>query len=323
MKLLTLLVALLFLTGSVSGIFNVFQSASVSTAPDGQLLTASVNTDKKGKGRLLSTTNSVIKNARGIQAILRSTRAGSRRGRRFNTVPEVSTEQVSTSTTNSNIRTISTNTAVTFGILLALNSGIVNGVCLSGILSADGTRQSSAAVTGAWTNSALAAASSNYDVFMINIKCILSYITGSFISGFLNPHPKPFEVSVGPMQTAFIIGSLLMYGSSVLSEEPDKVFIFLATIASGIQNSLTSTTTANLVRSAHFSGMTSDMGTFLGQIVRGNMENLMKFKTFLSLAMAFWTGGYASYSLSKNYGKYVLMFSSIFYLVLALAVGNL
>jgi uncharacterized membrane protein YoaK (UPF0700 family) len=319
MKHLTFLLALSLLTDRVFGIFDLFQSTKLPSTPDGQLRNVAV-ADRKTKRRLLSTTASVMKNEPGILAILRSSRAGSRRARRFAPVPELSVEQISTNTTT---RTIGTKTAVTFGVLLALNSGIVNGVCLSGLLSADGTRQSSVAVTGAWTNSALAAASSNYEVFMLNTKCILSYIAGSFISGFLNPNPKPFEVSVGPMQTAFIVGSMLMYGSSVLSEEPDKVFIFLATMASGIQNSLTSTTTANLVRSAHYSGMTSDMGTFLGQIVRGNMENLMKLKTFLSLAIAFWTGGYASYSLAKNYGKHVLMFSSILYLVLALAVGNL
>lgn len=321
MKYFALFLALSCLIGSVSGISDFFQSTKLPTRDDQQTAGTSSVPDAKAKGRLLSTTTSVIKNAPGIQAILRSSRAGSRRGRRFAPVPEPSLEQVSKSTTAT--RSIGTKTAVTFGVLLALNSGIVNGVCLSGLLSADGTRQSSAAVTGAWTNSALAAASSKYDVFMFNTKCILSYITGSFISGFLNPHPKPFEVSVGPMQTAFLVGSMLMYGSSVLSEEPDKVFIFLATMASGIQNSLSSTTTANLVRSAHYSGMTSDMGTFLGQIVRGNFENLIKLKTFLSLCTAFWTGGYASYSLAKNYGKHVLMFSSIFYLVLALAVGNL
>ena len=120
-----------------------------------------------------------------------------------------------------------------------------------------------------------------------------------------------------------MIGSMLLYGSSTLSEEPDKVFIYLAAMANGIQNSLTSTTTGNLVRSTHFSGITSDMGTFMGQVVRGNMVNWVKLKVFLSLAVAFWTGGYVSYSLTQNYGRHVLIFSSILYLILGLAVGCL
>ena len=220
-----------------------------------------------------------------------------------------------------NIRKISQKTAVGFGLLLALNSGIINGVCLSGILSKDGTKQASAAVTGAWTNSALGAASGNYSQFMFNLQCILSYASGSFMSGFLNPNPKPFQISIVGFRSAFLIGAMLLYGSSTLSEEPDKVFICLAAMANGIQNSLTSTTTGNLVRSTHFSGITSDMGTFMGQIVRGNMENLNKFKVFFSLAMTFWTGGYLSFSLTRNYGKGVLLLSSFLFLIMGLAVG--
>jgi len=221
-----------------------------------------------------------------------------------------------------NIRKITQKTAVTFGIILALNSGIVNGVCLSGLLSKDGTKQASAAVTGAWTNSALGAASGNYNQFLFNFKCILSYFTGSFMTGFINPNPKPFEINVVSIRGAFLIGAMLLYGSSTLSEEPDKVFIYLAAMANGLQNSLTSTTTGNLVRSAHFSGITSDMGTFMGQVVRGNVVNLIKLKVFFSLALAFWTGGYLSYALTHNYGRHVLLFSSILYLILGLAVGH-
>lgn len=255
------------------------------------------------------------------QAFLTTIRAGAIarniRRRRGQPEPEPVPEPV-----DPNIRKITQKTAVGFGLLLALNSGIINGVCLSGILSKDGTKQASAAVTGAWTNSALGAASGNYRQFIFNIQCILSYASGSFMSGFLNPNPKPFHVSVVGFRSAFLIGAMLLYGSSTLSEEPDKVFIYLAAMANGIQNSLTSTTTGNLVRSTHFSGITSDMGTFMGQIVRGNMENLVKFKVFFALAMTFWTGGYVSFSLTQNYGKGALLLSSILYLIMGLAVGH-
>lgn len=157
-------------------------------------------------------------------------------------------------------RQITTKKAVALGMLLALNSGVVNGVCLSGLLHS--TKQASAAVTGAWTNSALGAATGNTDQFAFNGKCILSYFFGSFLSGLVNPNPKAFEISVGSVRTAFLIGSALLCASSVMVEQPGREFIFLAAMANGIQNSLTSTTTANLVRSAHFSGITSGKESF-------------------------------------------------------------
>ena len=226
-----------------------------------------------------------------------------------------------------NIRSISIKTCVIVGTLLALNSGIINGVCLSGLLNTDNFKQGTSAVTGAWTNSALGLASGDTSQFLLNLKCILSYMAGSFISGFVNANPKPFEVNIASFRTALMtasIASMLMYGSTVLSEEQGhtRAYIFLAAMANGIQNSLTSTTTGNLVRSSHFSGITSDIGTFAGQAFRGNLENLKKLRVFMTLAASFWTGGYISYSMASHYGKTVLLFSSILYLLLALVVGN-
>ena len=61
--------------------------------------------------------------------------------------------------------------------------------------------------------------------------------------------------------------------------------------------------TTNLCRTSHFTGISSDMGTFLGQILRGNMANLFKLKVFAGLATSFWLGGYLSYALSKAHGS--------------------
>ncbi|KAL7546187.1 hypothetical protein ACHAWF_009528 [Thalassiosira exigua] len=242
------------------------------------------------QGRL----SGLIPDARGVQVL----RAG---------------EQIETQT-----RHVPTNKAVAIGMIFALNSGMVNGVCLSGLLSP--TKQASAAVTGAWTNSALGAAMGNSDQFAFNGKCILSYCFGSLISGIVNPNPKVFEVSVSSIRAALWIGCGLLYASSAMTQK-SRDFIFLALMANGITNSLTSTTTANLVRSAHFSGITSDIGTFLGQVLRGNEQNLMKLKVFSSLAVAFWTGGYASYSLTEKFGSRILLFSSMLYLMLGFAVA--
>ena len=208
-----------------------------------------------------------------------------------------------------------------FGSLLAFNSGVINGVCLSGLLQP--TKQASAAVTGAWTNSALGVATGNYEQFLFNGKCILSYFFGSFISGLINYNPTPFEISVGTFRSMFWIGSALLFGSSWMcgSAEEGKRFIFLAAMANGLQNSLTSSTTANLVRSAHFSGITSDIGTFFGQCIRGNQQNLGKLKVFIKLAISFWVGGFSSYFLVEKFGSQTLLFSSVLYMILGVGVG--
>eukprot|EP00567_Pseudictyota_dubia_P016193 CAMPEP_0197438634 /NCGR_PEP_ID=MMETSP1175-20131217/5559_1 /TAXON_ID=1003142 /ORGANISM="Triceratium dubium, Strain CCMP147" /LENGTH=289 /DNA_ID=CAMNT_0042968393 /DNA_START=46 /DNA_END=915 /DNA_ORIENTATION=+ len=219
---------------------------------------------------------------------------------------------------------LSTKAAVLSGMLLAFNSGYVNGACLSGILHSNNVKQASAAVTGAWTNSALGFASGNRGQFIFNTKCILSYLTGSAIASLLNPNPVPFSVSRNNVSPAFLIGAALLYGSSNIAGKKglsdNTSFIFLAAIANGIQNSITSTTTSNLVRSAHFSGITSDMGTFLGQVLRGNKQNLMKLKVFAALGASFWVGGAASYLATQKFESGSLLFSAALYLLIGLGI---
>uniref|UniRef100_A0A7S0ASH8 DUF1275 domain-containing protein n=1 Tax=Minutocellus polymorphus TaxID=265543 RepID=A0A7S0ASH8_9STRA len=231
----------------------------------------------------------------------------------------------SASITASKTISISTQTAVLCGCALAFNSGFINGACLSGILSSDSTKQAAAAVTGAWTNSALGVASGNYDQAKFNAKCLGSYFSGSLVASLINPNPVPFEVGgADKVSPAFLIGSLLMYASSSVAKKSggsDTSFIYLAAVACGIQNSITSVLTQNLVRSAHFSGITSDIGTFLGQALRGNKQNVEKLRVFTLLAASFWIGGLVSFSATTTYASSTLLFSSA--LFLAFAIGGL
>ena len=225
------------------------------------------------------------------------------------------------STASSKSISISTKTAVLCGCALAFNSGFVNGACLSGILSS--TKQAAAAVTGAWTNSALGVASGNYDQAKFNAKCLGSYFLGSLVASLINPNPVPFEVGgADKISPAFLIGSLLMYASSSVAKKSggsDKAFIYLAAVACGIQNSITSVLTQNLVRSAHFSGITSDIGTFLGQVLRGNKQNAEKLRVFTLLAASFWIGGLVSFSATTTYASSSLLFSSALFLAFSIA----
>lgn len=219
---------------------------------------------------------------------------------------------------------LSTKAAVSAGILLSFNSGYVNGACLSGILHSMNTKQASAAVTGAWTNSALGFASGNRAQFLFNAKCILSYMTGSAIASVLNPNPVPFTISRNNVSPAFLIGACLLYCSSTVAGNEglsdNSLFIYLAAIANGIQNSVTSVTTSNLVRSAHFSGITSDMGTFLGQVLQGNFQNLMKLKVFAALGTSFWLGGVVSYFATEKLADASLLFSAGLYALIGLGI---
>jgi len=208
-------------------------------------------------------------------------------------------------------RTISQQSAVFAGMALAFNSGYCNGCCLGGGAVSGANKLAVAAVTGAWTNSALGLASGNMQLFQTQIKALASYIGGSCIAGLMIPRPKAFQIadSTGP---TFLVGAALLYAASVFAgKTPNAMTCFyLAAMANGLQNSVSSVSTGNLCRTAHFSGCSSDMGTFLGQYLRGNTENLFKLKSFIMIASSFWIGGFVSFFVTQQMASASLLFSA-------------
>jgi uncharacterized membrane protein YoaK (UPF0700 family) len=217
------------------------------------------------------------------------------------------------------IKKINPHFAVLYGMILAFNSGLLNGVTLSGVLST--MKQPSSAVTGAWTNSALAIAESSSNIYTnLGLKCIVSYMGGSFIAGLLNPYPMNYTMKRNTVRPSFIMASSLMYLSyfALTNKAMDGFcvnWMLCIVVANGIQNSITSTLTSNLMRSAHYSGMTSDIGTFVGQAMRGNKANGLKLKVFIVLAFSFWMGGYFSLGLVEWLGSKTLLLSAFLYLL--------
>jgi uncharacterized membrane protein YoaK (UPF0700 family) len=141
------------------------------------------------------------------------------------------------------------------------------------------------------------------------------------ISGLVVPRPTAFKLDVTGSMSLFAMASALLVTAAGLASSSDIRYLFLCCVANGIQNSLTSTLTANLCRTAHVTGITSDMGTFLGQSLRGNKENMLKLKTFALLGACFWTGGYLAFGLTKNYGTSVLEGTAMIHLLFALLLG--
>lgn len=214
--------------------------------------------------------------------------------------------------------------AVTAGVLLAFNSGFMNGACLAGAI-VPGTKQAVAAVTGAWTTSAVGWASGDTKAMTKQLAMILSYAGGSAIAALLDPYPTPFKLNAKAVGPGFLLCSLLTYLASTKASAGETTLIIfsLAAIANGLQNSITSVASGNLIRTAHYSGMTSDMGTFLGQYLRGNKANFYKLKTNLALALAFWGGGALSFFATEKYASSTLMFSAIAYALFGLFVEYL
>jgi hypothetical protein len=129
----------------------------------------------------------------------------------------------------------------------------------------------------------------------------------------LIPSPKTYDLAENT-GTAFLLASACLFGANYLAGgkgASSNWIFYLAAIANGIQNSVTSVHTANLCRTSHYSGISSDIGTFTGQCIGGNQANAFKLKVFIVLAISFFLGGYVSYFVSDIYTSSSLVFPGI------------
>ena len=197
------------------------------------------------------------------------------------------------------------NPTILLGLVLAFNSGFVNGCCLSGFVGSGGggmttmMTQSVAAVTASWTGSALSAARGDGAACVWLLKVIGSYMGGSVVAGFWNPDNTAADRHVALRPLA--MGSLfLCLACHALGRQVRAGFLFCAA-ANGLQNSVTSTLTGNLCRTSHYTGLTSDLGTMLGQWMRRHQQGdalhnkdsniSTNAPLFLGHTACFWMGG--------------------------------
>ena len=202
------------------------------------------------------------------------------------------------------------------GLLLALNSGYINGLCLGGLLTEEGSYKTAvSALTGAYTNSGLALADGLFKDFRFEIYLILAFVGGAIMSGLMNPQAIPHKLvpSYGP---TFMLGSLCLVAASISADiKPSgRVHYLFAAMANGMQNGMTSMYTANLIRTSHHTGTSTDIGLILGQMLRGNWKNYWKFKVLIGLVSSFWVGGLISFYAATAFLNITFWFSAALFM---------
>ncbi len=160
---------------------------------------------------------------------------------------------------------------VALGLSMAFSAGYSNGVCLGGFLNvgADSVKQSVAGVTGVYTSSAIYLAELDYEQMSFMFGTIFSVMFGAFIAAIMNPYPIAFEISYryGP---TFLLACLFMAFGAIEGFHNNRREFYFTAIANGIQNGVSSMYSANLLRTSHLTGTTTDIGLFLGMALRGN-----------------------------------------------------
>lgn len=93
---------------------------------------------------------------------------------------------------------------------------------------------------------------------------------------------------------ALMIESLLLFIAVPLLHAHGEAGLWLAAAASGLQNAMAGTYSGAVVRTSHVSGITTDLGTYLGQWLRGGTVDTRRVRLYAALFAGFLLGGVAS-----------------------------
>lgn len=213
--------------------------------------------------------------------------------------------------------------SVRFSWLLSLNSGVLNGVFLSGIL---GKVQACGPVTDSWTKNALCLATGDMGKAAFIAQVLVSFSLGAFIVGLINPKQGLYDLTSRKKPLA--LAGLAMAASATLcytafaagATKAIPLAFFLVSMANGMQNSFSSFATANMCRTSHMTGTTTDLATIIASCLRGNTEKKYRIRVYSGLIAFFWAGGFIGTRWTNTLGKaaIVLASSSAFYLLSAI-----
>ena len=170
------------------------------------------------------------------------------------------------------------------GFFLAFIAGSINSVGLLGF-----KHQAVSHLTGTSTFLSLEIATLNGPEIIHLLLVAASFLIGAVFSGFLVGNTA---LKLGrPYSFALLIESFLLFGAFVFLNKNSSFGYYLASIACGLQNALTSSYSGAVIRTTHVSGLFTDIGIIIGLRLRGHAADRRKIILYVILISGFICGG--------------------------------
>jgi uncharacterized membrane protein YoaK (UPF0700 family) len=169
------------------------------------------------------------------------------------------------------------------GALLTCIAGMINTVGLLGF-----RHQPITHLTGTTTLFGTAAARGDIAEMMHWGLVIVAFLAGAVLSGFI---VRQQTLKLGRRYgVALIVESLLLFVAVPLIHGEHDLGLYLASMACGLQNAMTSTFSGAVLRTTHLSGIFTDLGIWLGQRIRGMEVDVLRIRLSLMLIGGFLLG---------------------------------
>ena len=186
------------------------------------------------------------------------------------------------------------------GVVLAFSAGIINSIALLSF-----AQQAATHVTGIFTHLSMNIARGNNGATFISFFTLFSFFFGSILSGLIimDAHLKMGR----RYGVALMLECLLLLLSTFAFNRHSIWGEYLACMAAGLQNAMVSTYSGTIVRTTHMTGVLTDLGSLIGQWMRGVSIQGLKFKILLGILLAFFWGGFIGVLLYSRIGYFAML----------------
>lgn len=185
--------------------------------------------------------------------------------------------------------------------IMAFSAGIINVVGLIGF-----GRETVSHLTGNTSLLAQEIAKGSVSGALHYLLVILSFFAGAVVSGMII---RDSELLLGRRYSVVLVLIAILLVSAVpLLDAQAQVGMYAAAAACGLQNAMVTTYSGATIRTAHLTGMFTDLGIFIGHRLRGLAVDARRIRISLSVISGFLCGGIAGallYSSMRNRAMYV------------------
>ena len=183
---------------------------------------------------------------------------------------------------------------------LAFVAGMTNAVAILGF-----THQPVSHMTASTSHLAVAAADADWHELAAMSGVIGSFFLGAVFCGWMI---RSTVLQLGRRYgTAMLIESLALASAALLLQHGSVVGIGLCCFACGLQNGLAATFSGAIVRTTHMTGLFTDLGVHIGQLLRGQPADLKRLRLYSSLITGFACGGAAAALAIPHLGNLTLL----------------
>jgi uncharacterized membrane protein YoaK (UPF0700 family) len=148
---------------------------------------------------------------------------------------------------------------------------------------------------------------------------IAAFVLGTMLSGMV---VQQSTLKLGRRYgLALVLESLLLFAAVPFLDASDSLGLYLASAAMGLQNGMVSAYSGALIRTTHVTGIFTDLGIYLGHLLRGLPVDMLRLRVCVLVATTFMLGSVFGAQLFARMQEHAILIPAVLTGVCGLGYG--